>query len=80
MQLLRKFYGLSSESRRYLAKRKAKHKAFGELLELHSARITSQTQRDWSQIDQQDDSVTFSDEEQDGSDYNYYTDSDEEGD
>ena len=69
-QLLRKFYGRSSEQRRYLAKRKAKRQAFNDRLDAHVENISEATSRDWEEAAQEKDPVLFSDEE---TDYNYYT-------
>lgn len=46
-QLLRKVYGKSAESRRYLAKKKRKRIAFHERIESHAASFSDQSSRDW---------------------------------
>ena len=77
-QLLRKFYGRSSESRRYLARRKAKRNALNDRIDQHMASIQANAARDWEQEAQDNEPLVFSDDEPEESDYNYYTDEDDE--
>jgi len=65
-QLLRKVHGKSAESRRYLAKRKAKSRALHDRIERYEANICAQASRDWEREAQQGNPVLFSDEEYDG--------------
>lgn len=72
---MRKFYGRSSEFRRYHAKRKAKRQAFRERIESHMASISLLGNKDWDNFTVDNEPLLFSDEEDQ---YNYYTDEDAE--
>ena len=74
-QMLRKVHGKSSESRRYLAKRKAKRRALHERIESYAENISAQADRDWQREAEEGGEVLFSDGEESAED-GLFTDSD----
>lgn len=70
---------MSSQSRKYLAKRKAKRKQLNERIEQAMLNIQAHSSRDWDKVAQEGEQLLFSDDESNvDTDWNYYTSSDDE--